>query len=142
MDNQYNIRGIPAELCDGIWRFADPYVRRALDHTFGELSAEDLKRLCIQQQAQLWMIQNGNRVVGAGTTMIVDYPQMKVCRIITLAGSEFKEWKDMAHMQIELWAASQDCTGVEAYVRRGFLPQLLEIGYKYRYAVVHKSLKE
>jgi len=140
MDN-YNIRGIPAELCDGIWRFAEPYIKRALDHTFGELAAQDLKELCVTGQGQLWMIQNEKRVVGAGTTMIVNYPQMRVCRIITLAGSEFPEWKDMAHAQIEIWAAAQGCEGVEAFVRKGFVPKLLEIGYKHRYAVVHKSIK-
>jgi len=140
--SDYNIRGIPAVMCEDMWRFADPYIRRALDHTFGELTSDDLKNLCVAGNAQLWMIQKEKRVVGAGTTMIIDYPQMKVCRIITLAGSDFKEWKDMSHMQIEMWAESQGCSGVEAYVRRGFIPQLLEIGYKYRYAVVHKTLKE
>lgn len=140
--NDFNIRGIPAEICETLWRFADPYVRRALDHTFGELSSDDLKTMCMNKHAQLWMAQKGDRIIGAGTTMIVDYPQMKVCRIITLAGSDFKEWKNLAHMNIELWAEAQGCDGVEAYVRRGFIPQLLEIGFKYRYAVVHKSLKE
>lgn len=139
--NEFNIRGIPAEICGDIWRFADPYVRRALDHTFGELTSEDLKKLCIAQAAQLWMAQKGDRIIGAGTTMIVDYPQMRVCRIITLSGADFKEWKNLACMHIEMWAESQGLDGIEAYVRRGFIPQLMEIGFKYRYAVVHKSLK-
>lgn len=141
MNEQFNIRGIPKEICEGMWRFAEPYVKRALDHTFGELTSDDLKSLCISGNAQLWMAQKENRIIGAGTTMIVDYPQMKVCRIITLSGSEFREWKDLACMHMELWAESQGCVGMEAYVRRGFIPQLLEIGFKYRYAVCHKPLK-
>lgn len=138
---EYNIRGLPQEAIETLWRFAEPYVKRSLDHTFGEIAAEDIKELCLRGEAQLWMIQKENRIVGAGTTTLVNYPQMRVCRIITLAGSEFDAWKDMAHMQIELWAESQGCEGVEAYVRKGFVPKLLEIGYKHRYAVVHKSLK-
>jgi len=142
LDMDYNIRGIPAEMVEGVWRFAEPFIKRALDHTFGEVSANDLKAICLTRDSQLWMIQHGTRIVGAGTTSIITYPQMKVCRIVTLAGSQFDEWRDMAHTQIELWAEAQGCDGMEAYVRKGFVPKLIEIGYKHRYSVLHKSLKE
>jgi len=128
-------------MVEDLWRFAEPFVKRALDHTFGELSPDDLKNMCVRRDAQLWMIQKENRIVGAGTTTIVCYPQMKVCRIITLAGTEFDGWKDMAHAHIEIWAESNGCEAMESYVRKGFVPKLLDIGYKHRYSVVHKPLK-
>ena len=137
----YNIKGIPAEHVEGLWRFAEPFIKRALDHTFGEVSAEDLKKMCLARNAQLWMAQKENRIIGAGITTIIDYPQMKVCRIITISGSDFDEWKDMCCMHIECWAEAQGCVAMEAYVRRGFVPKLLEIGFRHRYSVVHKSLK-
>jgi hypothetical protein len=138
---EYNIKGIPPVAVGDLWRFAEPYVKRALDHTYGEITPSDLKILCQAEQAQLWMISKLNRIVGAGTTQIVIYPQMKVCRIITLAGAEFDEWKDMAHMNLEMWAESMGCSDMEAFCRKGFVPKLQEIGYKHRYSVVHKSLK-
>lgn len=137
----YTLRGIPQEAVEGIWRFAEPFIKRALDHTFGEVSIDDMKRLCLGRDMQLWMVLKENRVVGAGTTMIIHHPQMKVCRIVALSGAEFKQWKDMAHMSIEVWAAEQGCVAVECYVRKGFMPALMEIGYKHRYSVAHKSLK-
>lgn len=137
---EYVIRGIPSKAVGELWKFAEPYVKRALDHTFGELSSEDIRQACVTEQMQLWMILHGTRIVGAGTTQIVVYPQMKVCRILTLAGSDFQEWMDFAHMNIEIWAQSMGCTGMEAFVRKGFVPKLIEIGYKHRYSVVHKSL--
>lgn len=141
-DMEYNIKGIPHEGVESLWRFAEPFIKRALDHTFGELSIEDVKDKCLSRDMQLWMIAKGNRVVGAGTTMIVLHPQMKVCRIVTLAGTEFDEWKDMAHAFIEIWAdEAMGCEAVEAYTRKGFVPKLLEIGYKTRYCVMHKKLK-
>lgn len=139
--SEFNIRGIPPQAVDGLWRFAEPYIKRALDHTHGELSIEDIKGFCCNSDMQLWMISKGTRVVGAGTTQIVCYPQMKVCRIVSLAGSEFDEWMDIAHMNLELWAESMGCTAMEAYVRKGFVPKLGQIGYKHRYSVCHKSLK-
>jgi len=125
-----------------LWRFAEPYIKRALDHTFGELSVDDLRALCLSRDGQLWMMQKEDRIIGAGITMIVVYPQMKVCRVVTMAGSEFDEWKNMVYAHIELWAEAQGCDGMEAYVRKGFVPKLLEIGFKHRYSVVHKSFKD
>lgn len=142
MTNEYNIRGIPSHAVEGLWRFALPYIKRALDHTYGELAAENIQKFCIESDMQLWMISKGTRIVGAGTTQIVCYPQMKVCRIVTLAGAEFDEWMDIAHMNIELWALSMGCVAMECYVRKGFVPKLGTIGYKHRYSVCHKILKE
>src|ERR1700674_4629407 len=80
----YHIRGIPPQAVSDLWRFAEPYIKRALDHTFGEISAEDIRQMCIDTHMQLWMMNKDKRVIGAGTTQIVCYPQMKVCRIVTL----------------------------------------------------------
>lgn len=137
----YILRGIPQQAVEGMWRFAEPFIKRALDHTFGEVSIEDMKRLCLSRDMQLWMVLKGDRVVGAGTTMIIFHPQMKVCRIVALSGADFKAWMDVAHMSIEVWAAEQGCVGIECYVRKGFVQELKEIGYKHQYSVVHKSLK-
>jgi hypothetical protein len=136
----YSMRGIQPQDVEVLWRFAEPYVKRSLDHAYGEVIPEDLKQMCLKAQAQLWMIMKGNRVAGAGTTQIVLHPQMKVCRIITLSGDEFPEWMDFAHMNLEMWAVNQGCVGMEAFVRRGFVPKLREIGYGHRTSVVYKTL--
>jgi hypothetical protein len=139
---EYIIKGIPCEGVETVWRFAEPFIKRALDHTFGEISAMDILQFCENRDMQLWMIVKGNRVVGAGTTQIVFYPQMKVCRIVTLAGTEFDNWMGMAHAYIEAWAISQQCQDMEVYVRKGFMPKLQDIGYKHRYSVAHKRIRE
>lgn len=141
MTDVYQIRGIPPQAVESLWRFAEPFIKRALDHTYGEISADDIRQMCINTNMQLWMISKEKRIVGAGTTQIVIYPQMKVCRLVTLAGSGFDDWMDIAHMNLELWAEAQDCAAMEAFCRKGFVPKLCEIGYTHRYSVVHKSLK-
>lgn len=137
----YNIRGIPPNAVESLWRFAEPYIKRALDHTFGELSPDDIRNMCVRQDMQLWMVSRDNRMVGAGTTQIVCYPQVKVCRIVTLSGAEFDKWMDIAHMNLEMWAESLGCEAMEGYCRKGFVQKVMAIGYKHRYCVVHKSLK-
>ena len=137
----YTIRGIPNELVPKVWRFAEPFIKRALDHTFGELSHEDVMRMVMARDAQLWMIsREDKRIVGAGTTQLINYPQMTACRIITLAGSEFDEWREEAHAFIEAWAKDSGATCIENYVRKGFVPKLKEMGYKHRYSVLHKEI--
>lgn len=139
----YTIRGIPNELVLKVWRFAEPYIKKALEHTFGELSHEDIMRMVVARDAQLWMISRSDkRIVGAGTTQIINYPQKRACRIVTLAGSEFDEWKEEAHAVIEVWAKDMGCQCMENYVRKGFIPKLKEMGYKHRYSVLHKDLQE
>lgn len=142
MTTEYIVRGIPSQAIEHFWHFAVPYVKRALDHAYGEVSPDDLKRKCMERDAQLWLVHNDqNKIVGAGTTEIIVYPQMKVCRIITLAGSGFDGWVHVAHQIIEMWAIQQGCGGLEALTRKGFIPKLQNIGFKYRYAVLHKKLE-
>lgn len=123
-----------------MWKFAEPFVKRALDHTNGELAASDLLRLCLARDAQLWMIFDGQRIAGAGTTEIIFYPQKKICRIITLAGTEFENWMHYAYQIIEAWAKDNGCVGVEAYTRKGFVPKLQKIGFRHKYSVCHKPI--
>lgn len=124
-----------------MWKFAEPYIKRALDHTHGEISHLDLLVRCLERDIQLWMIYDGQRIVGAGTTEIVLYPRMKVCRIITLAGAEFDEWAGYAQDVIGAWAKEQGCEAMEAYTRKGFVPKLQKLGFKHKYSVCHKPLE-
>ena len=56
---EYNMKGIPPQGVESLWRFAEPFVKRALDHTFGEISHEDIKEFCKESVMQLWMISEG-----------------------------------------------------------------------------------
>lgn len=142
MTAAFLVRGIPSTHVAHFWSFAQPYIKRALDHTAGELHPADLERLCVERLCQLWLVSSEVRIVGAGVTEVVSYPQRKHCRIITLAGSQFDAWKRDAHTVIEQWAVEQGCDAIEAHVRRGFVPKLIDIGYKHMYSVVLMDLNK
>lgn len=139
-ENGYQIRGIPSEMVEGMWRYAEPYIKRALDHTSGELFPEDLKSACQNRTVQLWLIVQENRVVAAITTEIVQYPRRKHCRIITLSGSDAAAWTKPLDEVLMKWAKEQGCHALEAYVRKGYVPKLALLGFKHRYSAVHKML--
>ena len=137
----YQIRGIPYDMIGHVWPFAEPFIKRALDHTFGEITHDDVRQFCMSRDMQLWMIyRSDKRMVGAGTTQIVPYPQKLACRIVTLAGTDFDAWREEAHAIIQAWAKSQGCNCMEVYTRKGFVPRMKEMGYMHRYSVMHMDL--
>ena len=137
---KFFIRGIPAPMVERFWQFAEPYVKRALDHTSGEYKPDDLKMLCKDRAMQLWLISEGEKVIGACTTEIALYPNKKHCRIRTLAGSKAPEWADSLDIMLQDWAKKQGCDAIEAFVRKGFVPVLSNYSYKHKYSVVLKEI--
>jgi hypothetical protein len=136
----YLIQGIPAELVEHFWPFADPYIKRALDHASGEFLPSDFKRSCMDRSCQLWLISKEARIFGAITTEIIAYPHRKHCRIITLAGTDFVGWLEVADDHLSRWAREQGCDALESYVRRGLVPKMQPHGYKQKHAVLMKEL--
>jgi hypothetical protein len=89
---------------------------------------------------QLWLVSKGPRVVGAITTELICYPNKRHCRIVTLAGSEYREWTELVNKRIESWAKENGCDALEAYVRKGFTPKLVSYGFKHKHSVMIKII--
>lgn len=138
--NKFNIRGIPADAIERFWSFAEPYIKRAIDHTNGEYKPADLKMFCKDRVVQLWLISENERVVGAATTEIINYPQRKHCRVVTLGGSKAVEWMGLLDAVLTDWAKEQGCEAMEAFVRKGFVPVLVKYGFKHQYSAVFKPI--
>lgn len=139
-DHSFRIRGIPAELVDHFWKLAEPYIKRALEHANGEFTPDDLRHFCKDRTVQLWLVNEGEKVIGAATTEIVNYPAKKHCRIITVAGSRFQEWALDLDIILCAWAKEHQCKTIEAAVRKGFVNPLTTYGYKQKYVIVAKDL--
>lgn len=137
----YWIRGIPAPLVETFWHYAAPYVKRALDHANGEFDHTDFRAACQNRDMQLWIVARPDRVVGAITTEISVYPHRKHLRVLTLAGSEFEHWVEMANEVIDAYGRANDCDAVECYTRRGFVKKLEPLNYRMRHCVLIKELK-
>ena len=139
--SDFHVRSIPASLVDRFWQYAEPYVTRALDHTSGEFTPDDIRRFAKDNYIQLWLVSEGNRVVAAVTTEVVVYPQRKHLRVITLAGSKAPEWTGQVDTILAEWAKSQGCNALEAFVRKGYVPTLTKLNWVYKYATIVKELE-
>lgn len=137
---KYKVRGIPAPLIDRFWPMSEAYVKRALDHTLGEYTAQNIREFCKDRILQLWLVSEGERIVGAATTEIVTYPNRKHCLIATVGGSKAVEWSELLFATLGAWAKEQGCVSLEAKVRRGYVPILKEYGFKHMYSAVFKPI--
>lgn len=138
---RYHVSSIPARLVDHFWKFAEPYIKRALDHTSGEFTPEDIKQFAKDQYIQLWLVSEGEKVVAAVTTEIVVYPSRKHLRVITLAGSNAPEWTGLVDTILQDWAKVSGCNAIEAFVRKGYVPVLNKYGYVFKYSTVVKDVE-
>ena len=134
-----HISGVESDNVYKIWDKCSKYIELGNDKSQEELSLEDIKELCEKQEMQLWVIFDDNeKIYGAGTTQVIDYPNKTVCRIVTLGGVEFKKWKHTLKT-IEEWAIEMKCEAIEMFCRRGFKKEL-DYEYKEIYTVLGKKL--
>lgn len=136
----YVVRAIPTALVPRFWPLAEAYVRRALDRATGEFSSDDINRFLRQSLIQLWLVYDGSRVIGAVTTEIVVFPKRRRLRVLTLGGMDLDAWVDELDTRLQEWALTNRCDGIEAYVRKGFVPYLRRQGYKHKLTMVYKPI--
>lgn len=136
----YNIRGIPVELLDRYWKYATPYLKRALDRATGELTLADMLSFARAGQVQLWLVHDGARICGAATTEVIKFPTCNRLRVLTVSGTHFDLWAPALDIKLQEWALTHRCDGIEAYVRKGFVPKLRALDYQHKISQVWKPL--
>lgn len=136
----YYVRGIPFNMIEQFWQYAEPYVKRALDHANGEFTPLDLKKSCLVRDAQLWLVMKKERIVAAAITQIVNYPQRRHARVITLAGTGGDEWTAILDDALHQWGKANGCNAIEAFVRKGYVQKLAQYGYKHKYSCIIKEM--
>ena len=122
-----------------IWDQVEPLLARVTPHTEGELETDDYIEPLNNGEMQLWIASEDSKVHSAMITQIVPYPQKKVLRIISLAGSEFSRVYQHLDM-VESFALRTGCTALEMWGRKGWKKLLPE--WKDSYIVFTKDLKE
>ena len=121
-----------------IWEEVAPLLDRVKEHTEGELETDDFLEPLTHGDMQLWISTDGGVMHSAMITQIVIYPQKKVLRIISLAGSDFKKLYDFKDM-VESFAIKTGCSSLELWGRKGWKRLLSD--WESNYIVYTKDLK-
>lgn len=100
-----------------------PYIERALRHSGGTHSFEDVKEAIEQGLMQLWPVPGGCIV-----TEILQFPRRRVLNVF-LGGGDMAQLLDL-HESVIAWAREQGCDAVRASGRWGWKRVLPKHGWE------------
>ena len=121
-----------------IWEEVAPLLNRVKEHSEGEAEPDDFLEPLTHGHMQLWIATEDKQMHSAMITQIIVYPQKKVLRVISIAGSDFRRLYEFNDM-VESFAIKTGCSGMELWGRRGWKKLLPD--WESNYIVYSKDLK-
>lgn len=83
--------------------------------------------------ALLVIRDENHRIHGAVAWELVIYPRKKCVRVVCLGGDGFDGWKVVLNETLKKIAERTASDAIEAYVRRGLVPKMQDVGYRETY---------
>ena len=123
-----------------LWEDVAPMLARVRQHSEGELETDDFLDNLMEGNMQLWVVTEGESIIVSMVTLMADYPQKKILRIVALAGKDFKEVNKNFISMLEAYAIKNECSALELWGRKGWKKMLPD--WKDSYIVYTKDLKE
>ena len=120
-----------------IWEQVAPLLDRVKEHSEGEAEPDDFLEPLTHGDMQLWIFTEESSLHSAMITQIIVYPQKKILRVISIAGSEFEKLRQFNDM-VESFAIKTGCTGLELWGRKGWKKLLPD--WESNYIVYTKDL--
>lgn len=84
-----------------------------------EIMPPDLMAQFQQSFRQLWVVWDGEQIIAAGVTRIIQLKTCKACQIVSAGGGSAQRWKHLI-TRIEDFARSQGCRKVTIEGRPGW----------------------
>lgn len=134
-----NVSLVPPEYVLSEWHRVRDYLEPAIDICKGRWTMEHLCGACCSGRAQLWIAFDDDKVYGALTTEITNYPAKKVLAMHFLGGEEFDLWYVEMLEVITRFAKDNDCDGLEGVARFGFWKYLKQNGFEKSSAFYEKG---
>lgn len=124
------------------WPEIKPFIEQALEHSRGEMSADDCMTRTGLGLGLMWMVYNvqTRTLVGAAYTENIDYGKKQSLRIVALGGKEFDNWSRKLDRMLCEYATAERLNFVELVGRHGWARKLKTMGYEPVYVVCLKEL--
>ena len=139
-----NISLVPPGYVAGVIPALLPYLHESQEWTRGRALVDDLLRLVLTGQMQLWVVFDGGQIFGHVITEIKDYPRCKMltiqyCAMETGTLDEINEkMQDVATR----FAKDAGCAGIEFVGRPGWRATAREYGYTVQSVMYQKFFEE
>ena len=124
---------IPSDRVSSFWPLAKPHLERAARSNGNLFSADDIEASIVEGWTVLWVALDGQSVIAAATTRVLQYPGRKALAIDWVGGSRMREWMDEAHRSFVETAKANECSHLEGYGVRAWGRILGDRGWKQAY---------
>ena len=129
--------GIPRDSLEEWWPHVEPHLKR-FEVEVGEISAEYIRDLADNAEAQVWAFGDENGTSGVAVTQVRQLLRGRVL-VVWVAVGDIREAFETGIQEFERWGQSIGCRYVEIIGRHGWERALP--GYKRRAVVLHKPLE-
>ena len=120
------VSAVPKETVRYIWKDVERVLKKSVDTATGKVNLIDVLHGILNDTYVLWVVFDGEEVIAAITTRIIQYPQRRSMALDWVGGSKMKEWQDMAIEKITDFAMLNNCQHLEGYGEKGLGPCVKE----------------
>jgi hypothetical protein len=106
---------IPSDYICQLWDQIEHYFKSASGAGTNDYTVEQIKFLLVQGKQTLFVIVDGEKLIGAFSVEFSNYPNNKVMHIAAIGGKSVIE--DETVKQLEDWARSQGATKIRAFAQ-------------------------
>lgn len=132
------IYGVISEELDKWWDLAVPHLEAALARGLGEYAIEDIKEMCKEKQAQLWLFGD-EELKGAFVTKVNNYPQLKVLLVLLMGGTDYRKFEEEIDELLNGFGKDKGCRYIEFFGRKGW-GNFLKANYKEQVRMYTKEI--
>lgn len=132
---------IPKEFIHLAWDHAAPLIQRALDHAKDEILLEDVRERLEEGKYILFMVVEEEKPLAAVVMEIRQFLRKEIVSITLAGGERMNEWFEGIAEAAEDLAREHGATAVYITGRRGWVRQMMPLGYSEYFTTIGKELE-
>jgi hypothetical protein len=109
---------VPTDRVGEVWDECAPLLEKAVKLTSGRYTLETVWQDVESGNYQLFVAVDGEKIVGACTTRIAEYPTGIWLSIVHCGGNHLERWLGQGFEAVKAWAHVNKCVGIEIQGRR------------------------
>ena len=136
------ISAVPKETVKYVWKDVERVLEKSVDTAEGKVRLIDVLKGVLDDTYVLWVVFEGEKIIAAITTRIIEYPQRRSMALDWVGGSRMKEWQDMAINTILEFATLNNCQHLEGYGRKAWGRALKKYGFYPEYIAYRMEIED
>lgn len=121
---------IPTNDVRSAWGKVKGLLKPAIDRSSGRWTPEYVLASLVLGEQSLWVAVHNNRVLGAATSQISQYPEKKNVAIHFLGGTDWDDWYPKLLETISDYGKANGCESIECLARSGFWKWFKQDGFE------------